>query len=150
MINDALLKELAQGRSGEMAEIARTIQASQHAVITAPKDQVMIVQGGPGTGKTAVALHRLSWMLYRHQEELNPSDVSRDGQLHEQIWVDYYSDLEKFDDDSRLLFDTRAGRVSDPAVTFRSPKDPIDGTLWAVVHDNRGGAAWIVLPLHIR
>lgn len=82
--------------------------------------------------------------------ELNPSEVTRGGELREQIWVRYYSDLGKFDEDARLLFDTRLGRVSDTEGTFRAPKDIVDGTLWAVVHDNRGGAAWIVVPLHIR
>ena len=82
--------------------------------------------------------------------ESNPSEVTREGELREQIWVSYYSDLGKFDEDARLLFDTRQGRVSESDATFRAPKDAVDGTLWAVVHDNRGGAAWIVVPLHIR
>lgn len=82
--------------------------------------------------------------------EENPSDVTREGALREQIWVDYYSDLGRFDEGARLLFDTRQGRISDTDVTFRAPKQAIDGTLWAVVHDNRGGASWVVLPLHVR
>jgi hypothetical protein len=82
--------------------------------------------------------------------EDNPSEVTRSGPLHEQIWVDWYSDLGAFADQARLLFDTQAGRISDSDVVFRAPKDPTDGTVWAVVHDNRGGAAWIVVPLHVR
>jgi hypothetical protein len=82
--------------------------------------------------------------------ELNQAETTRDGQLHEQIWVDWYSDIGAFDDESRLLFDTREGRVSDTDVTFRAPKDAVDGTVWAVVHDNRGGAAWVVVPVHVR
>ena len=82
--------------------------------------------------------------------ELNPSEVTRDGQLREQIWVDYYSDLGRFDDQARLLFDTHLGRISDSDVKYRASKSVTDGTLWAVVHDNRGGAAWIVVPLHVR
>jgi hypothetical protein len=82
--------------------------------------------------------------------EANPADVTRDGELHEQIWVDYYTDIGKLDDEARLLFDTRVGRVTDTDVKYRAPKDVSDGTLWAVVHDNRGGAAWIVVPLHVR
>ena len=82
--------------------------------------------------------------------EANPADVTREGELREQIWVDYYSDIGKFDDEARLLFDTRVGRVSESEVKFRAPRDVADGTLWAVVHDNRGGAAWIVVPLHVR
>jgi hypothetical protein len=82
--------------------------------------------------------------------ESNPSDVTRDGELREQIWVDYYSDIGSFDSEARLLFETRQGRVSDSDVKYRAPKDVVDGTLWAVVHDNRGGASWIVVPLHVR
>lgn len=82
--------------------------------------------------------------------EINPAEVTRDGEIHEQIWVAYYSDIGKFDGDARLLFDTRQGRISDSDVTYRAPKEPTDGTLWAVVHDNRGGASWIVVPLHVR
>lgn len=82
--------------------------------------------------------------------ETNPSEVTRDGELREQIWVDYYSDIGRLDSEARLLFDTRKGRVTDTEVTFRAPKAAADGTLWAVVHDNRGGAAWVVIPLHVR
>jgi hypothetical protein len=48
------------------------------------------------------------------------------------------------------LFDTRSGRVSESEVIFRAPADPMDGTMWIVVHDNRGGASWVVLPIHSR
>jgi hypothetical protein len=82
--------------------------------------------------------------------ELNPSDVTRTGVPHEQIWVDWYSDIGSFDNEARLLFDTQMGRISDSDDTYRAPKDPGDGTLWGVVHDNRGGASWIVVPLHVR
>ncbi len=82
--------------------------------------------------------------------ELNPSDVTRNGVPHEQIWVDWYSDIGMFDDEARLLFDTQQGRISDSDVTYRAPKDLVDGTLWGVVHDNRGGAAFLVVPLHVR
>lgn len=82
--------------------------------------------------------------------ELNPSDIERDGPLREQIWVDYYSDLGVFENDARLLFDTRKGRAPDSAVSLRSGYQVADGTLWMVVHDNRGGASWIIVPLHVR
>jgi hypothetical protein len=82
--------------------------------------------------------------------ELNPSDVTRNGVPHEQIWVDWYSDIGTFDDEARLLFDTQQGRISDSDDTYRAPNAPADGTLWGVVHDNRGGAAFLVVPLHVR
>ena len=68
----------------------------------------------------------------------------------EQIWVTYYSDLGDFRDEARLLFDPRAGRVSESGIEFRAPYEPSDGTIWAVVHDNRVGASFVVLPLHVR
>ena len=82
--------------------------------------------------------------------ELNPSEVTREGELREQIWVNWYSDIGKLDSDSRLLFDTREGRVPESEVKYFAPKEPTDGTLWGVVHDNRGGSAWIFVPLHVR
>lgn len=72
---DALLQAMQRRRSGAMVDIVRTIQAAQDKVVRAAKDQLLIVQGGPGTGKTAVALHRVSWLLFNFQEELPPEDV---------------------------------------------------------------------------
>jgi DNA helicase IV len=61
-------------RTPEMRQIVETIQAAQSALIGSDPDQVLVVQGGPGTGKTAVALHRLSAILYNEQS-VSPSDV---------------------------------------------------------------------------
>lgn len=68
----------------------------------------------------------------------------------EQIWVDYYSDRGELQDEARLLFDTRSGRVSGSEVTFRPFKEPGEGHLWAVVHDNRGGVSWSVVPVRVK
>ncbi|MCL2724382.1 MAG: hypothetical protein FWD69_08095 [Polyangiaceae bacterium] len=80
--------------------------------------------------------------------ELNPNSGSEN--LHEQIWADYYSDRGHLENDARLLFDTRQGRIDDSGNNFRPFKDPGDGDLWIVVHDNRGGVAWTVVPVHIK
>ena len=72
---DALLAELERARTGEMLDIVATIQAEQDEIIRAPVDQLLTVQGGPGTGKTAVGLHRAAFLLYNH-----PS-LSGDGVL---------------------------------------------------------------------
>ncbi|MGE4163951.1 MAG: AAA family ATPase [Vicinamibacterales bacterium] len=72
---DSLLDSLLAGRTGEMQDIVRTIQAAQYELLRAPLDQLLIIQGGPGTGKTAVALHRVSWLLFNHAAELAPRDV---------------------------------------------------------------------------
>lgn len=73
--DDALLKSLESSRDGAMSEIASTIQAAQDQIIRADKDQLLVVQGGPGTGKTAVALHRVSWLLYNFPDDLKPTDI---------------------------------------------------------------------------
>lgn len=72
---DPLLEDLARDRGEFMADIVRTITADQNRIIRAPKDQLLVIQGGPGTGKTAVALHRVSWILFTFAEELQPKDV---------------------------------------------------------------------------
>jgi len=63
---DALLAELERARTGEMLDIVATIQAEQDEIIRAPLGQLLSVQGGPGTGKTAVGLHRAAFLLYNH------------------------------------------------------------------------------------
>jgi DNA helicase IV len=71
----ALLAELGAARTGRMTDIVRTIQAEQDAIIRADARGVLVVQGGPGTGKTAVALHRAAYLLYTHRERLSRSGV---------------------------------------------------------------------------
>ena len=61
---DALLVELERSRTGEMLDIVSTIQVEQDEVIRSGQAGVMAVQGGPGTGKTAVGLHRAAFLLY--------------------------------------------------------------------------------------
>jgi DNA helicase IV len=58
-----------------MADIVRTIQAEQDRIIRADARGVLVVQGGPGTGKTAVALHRAAYLLYTHRERLARSGL---------------------------------------------------------------------------
>ncbi|GAA1435556.1 AAA family ATPase [Streptomyces thermospinosisporus] len=65
-----LLAALNSARTGRMADIVRTIQADQDRIIRAPHRGVLVVEGGPGTGKTAVALHRAAYLLYEHRELL--------------------------------------------------------------------------------
>jgi DNA helicase IV len=67
-VPDPLLAELDRARSGAMRDIVATIQAEQDEIIRAPLDDLIVVQGGPGTGKTAVGLHRAAFLLYEHRE----------------------------------------------------------------------------------
>ncbi|RBY91025.1 helicase [Blastococcus sp. TF02A-30] len=70
-----LLAALNQSRTGRMTDIVRTIQAEQDRIIRADVKGVLVVQGGPGTGKTAVALHRAAYLLYTHRERLARSGL---------------------------------------------------------------------------
>ncbi|WP_236075705.1 HelD family protein [Streptomyces coffeae] len=65
-----LLAALDTARTGRMHEIVQTIQAEQDRIIRAPHTGVLVVEGGPGTGKTAVALHRAAYLLYAQRELL--------------------------------------------------------------------------------
>lgn len=65
-----LLAALNSARTGRMSDIVQTIQAEQDEIIRAPHRGVRVVEGGPGTGKTAVALHRAAYLLYEHRELL--------------------------------------------------------------------------------
>ena len=71
----ALLAALNSKRTGRMADIVSTIQAEQDRIIRAPMPGALVVQGGPGTGKTAVALHRAAYLLYSHRERLKSAGV---------------------------------------------------------------------------
>ena len=66
----ALLAALTASRTGRMADIVATIQDEQDRIIRSGLGGVLVVQGGPGTGKTAVALHRAAYLLYTHRQRL--------------------------------------------------------------------------------
>ncbi|MDO5688403.1 MAG: AAA family ATPase [Pseudoscardovia radai] len=71
----ALMASLSSRRTGKMTDIVATIQAEQDRIIRADMHQALVVQGGPGTGKTAVALHRAAYLLYAHRQRLSHSGV---------------------------------------------------------------------------
>ncbi len=71
----SLLAALGRARTGFMQDIVSTIQAEQDEIIRAPLSGVLLVQGGPGTGKTAVALHRAAYLLYTHRFPLERQGV---------------------------------------------------------------------------
>ena len=66
----ALLAALDRHRTGRMGDIVATIQAEQDEAVRAPLSGILVVAGGPGTGKTAVALHRAAYLLYTHRQRL--------------------------------------------------------------------------------
>ncbi|MER5862973.1 ATP-binding domain-containing protein [Kitasatospora sp. NPDC002040] len=71
----ALLASLTAARTGRMGDIVSTIQAEQDRIIRSELSGVLVVQGGPGTGKTVVALHRAAYLLYTHRDRLAKSGV---------------------------------------------------------------------------
>lgn len=71
----ALLAAMSAQRTGRMADIVATIQSEQDRIIRSDIKGVLVVQGGPGTGKTAVALHRAAFLLYSNRERLRSSGV---------------------------------------------------------------------------
>ncbi len=71
----ALLAALEQARSGQLGDIVGTIQAEQDEIIRSPLRGTLVVQGGPGTGKTVVALHRAAYLLYTHRFPLEGQGV---------------------------------------------------------------------------
>jgi DNA helicase IV len=71
----ALLAALTASRTGRMSDIVATIQGEQDRIIRSGLPGVLVVQGGPGTGKTAVALHRAAYLLYTHRQRLSRRGV---------------------------------------------------------------------------
>ncbi len=71
----ALLAALDQNRDGQLRDIVATIQGEQDEIIRDPLKGMLIVQGGPGTGKTVVALHRAAYLLYTHRFPLEGQGV---------------------------------------------------------------------------
>lgn len=69
-IRDAILRDLDRRRDGRLSDIIQTIEAAQDRVMRASSEGVLVVQGGPGTGKTVVGLQRLSVLIYR--DEIDP------------------------------------------------------------------------------
>jgi DNA helicase IV len=73
--DSALVEALNAPRTGRMADIIETIQAEQDTIIRSDRSGILVVQGGPGTGKTVVALHRAAYLLYTYRERLGSHGV---------------------------------------------------------------------------
>jgi DNA helicase IV len=146
----ALLAALAAPRTGRMTDVVATIQAEQDRVIRRPKAGVLVVQGAPGTGKTAVALHRAAYLLYgehnafsehailfvgpnatflRYVEEVVPS-LGEDRVVlvtPSELGPDVVVDREETADVTRLKGDARMATVLRRAIAGyeRAPREPV-------------------------
>ncbi|MDO8362966.1 MAG: AAA family ATPase [Actinomycetota bacterium] len=142
-----LLAALERGRTGQLGDIVATIQGEQDEIIRSPQAGVLVVQGGPGTGKTVVALHRAAYLLYtyrfpleeqgvlvigpnrvflRYIERVLPSlgeagveQVVLADLVHDVQWARYGIDAPDSPAAARMKGDLRMGLVIDQAVTDR-------------------------------
>lgn len=73
--DSVLFAALNRERTGKMHEIVETIQAEQDVIVRSTHPGIMVVEGGPGTGKTVVALHRAAYLLYRDRAKLERTGV---------------------------------------------------------------------------
>jgi DNA helicase IV len=69
-VSSAAAAAVEAPRDGRMADIVATIAGDQDRIIRSPLEQITVVEGAPGTGKTVVALHRAAWLLYTHRDRL--------------------------------------------------------------------------------
>ena len=89
-LTDAIVEDITRQRVGEMRQIISTITPEQYALITQQPEGTLVVQGGPGTGKTAVGLHRAAWLLYADRQ------LAREGVLvvgPNRVFITYISQV---------------------------------------------------------
>jgi DNA helicase IV len=142
-LGDFLLEELERSRDERMRDIVETIQADQYRLITHETEGVLVVQGGPGTGKTAVGLHRASWLLFAHAHRLRREGVLVVGP--NRTFIEYVSHvLPSLGETSvvqRAVGDLREGSAPDardePATERRKGDSALAETLRATVESHR-------------
>lgn len=103
-----------------MTDIVATIQAEQDAVIRAPLAGTLVVQGGPGTGKTAVALHRAAYLLYTHRARLEGAGVLLVGPTP--VFLRYIEEVLPALGEQRVRLATVPGLVPGCAAAVRGPR----------------------------
>ncbi len=144
-LDDFLLEELERARDTRMRDIVATIQADQYGLIARGPEPPLVIQGGPGTGKTAVGLHRASYLLFSHRDELRrvlvvgPNPVFMDYVSHvlpalgedavdqravEELVEDAPVTVSDRPDVERLKADLRLAEVVRRAVELRSEGTP--------------------------
>ncbi len=117
----ALLAALDRSRTGQMRDIVSTIQGEQDEIIRAPLSGVLLVQGGPGTGKTAVALHRAAYLLYTHRFPLERQGVLVVGP--NPLFLRYIEQVLPSLGETGVTLSTVSGLVSEIKVREQGPVD---------------------------
>ncbi len=117
----ALLAALGRARTGRMGDIVATIQGEQDRIIRAPLPGMLIVQGGPGTGKTAVALHRAAYLLYTHRATLERQGVLVVGP--NPLFLTYIGNVLPSLGESGVTLSTVAGLVANVEVRASEPDE---------------------------
>ena len=140
----ALLAALDRSRTGRMGDIVATIQREQDEIIRAPLAGILVVQGGPGTGKTAVALHRAAYLLYTHRFPLERAGVLLVGP--NRIFLRYIEQVLPALGEHTVTLATPATLVGtpvrgvDPTAVARLKGDPrMAGVVARAVHDRGRG-----------
>jgi DNA helicase IV len=116
----ALLAALQRSRSGHMRDIVATVQREQDEIIRAALPGVLVVQGGPGTGKTAVALHRAAYLLYTYRFPLEQQGVLVIGP--NQVFLRYIEQVLPSLGESGVVLTTLAGLM--PEIRPRAVEGP--------------------------
>lgn len=91
LIDEYLKLNLEESVSSKLKEVVATIQKEQNDIIRANKNEVLIVQGSAGSGKTTVALHRLAFLLYKYKEKLSGQDIL--VVAPNKLFLDYISEV---------------------------------------------------------
>ena len=119
----ALLAALGRARTGRMGDIVATIQGEQDRIIRSPLAGVLLVQGGPGTGKTAVALHRAAYLLFTHRSTLERQGVLVVGP--NPLFLNYIENVLPSLGESGVTLSTISGLVTNVDITGRD-SEPVD------------------------
>jgi DNA helicase IV len=125
----ALLAALGRARTGRMGDIVATIQGEQDRIIRNPLAGVLLVQGGPGTGKTAVALHRAAYLLFTHRSTLERQGVLVVGP--NPLFLNYIENVLPSLGESGVTLSTISGLVTNVEIRGRDsePADELKGDL---------------------
>jgi DNA helicase IV len=114
-----LMSVLERSRTGRMRDIVATVQREQDEIIRGPVSGILVVQGGPGTGKTAVALHRAAYLLYTHRFPLERQGVLVVGP--NPTFLRYIEHVLPSLGESGVELSTISGLVPDVTATARDP-----------------------------